>query len=134
MTPDGIRERFDLYRKWFQTFLVREFMNLPSRYQNRFLAIAEKFLKDCRRIYEEGKAIQEKEVRVIIKNVLPPDNQGETYVIQGITQGVNGLVSIHYPVSKPKPQIDSTVVHIMFSSDGETWYSSKTELITGRPL
>ena len=70
MTPDGIRERFDLYRKWFNTFLVKEFLNLPTKYQDRFIALIEMFLANCKKMYEEGKKVQEKVIQIIATKVI----------------------------------------------------------------
>ena len=75
MTPDGIRERFDLYRKWFNTFLVKEFLNLPTKYQDRFIALIEMFLANCKKMYEEGKKVQEKVIQIIATKVILPDNK-----------------------------------------------------------
>lgn len=125
MTPDGIQERFELYRKWFKTLLVKEFLNLPTKHQRKFLAIAEKFLKDCRRIHEEGKEIKEKTVKVIVSKVLPHE-------IHGIVEGSQKEIKMRLPTTKLAPKPGAKLNHIVFSIDEDVWYSSKEELITGR--
>lgn len=132
MNPDDIREKFELYRKWFKTLLVKEFLNLPARHQERFIAIADKFLKDCRRIHEEGKDIKEKTVKIVVKKVVPPDNQKEEYEVQGTVEGSQRQVTMMLPTTRPVPEPGSRLNHILFSMDEDMWYSSKEELVTGR--
>ena len=71
MIPDGIREKFDLYRKWFRTLLIKEYLNLPALYQERFLIIVQKFLDDCKKIHEESKAVKERVIEITVKRVVP---------------------------------------------------------------
>ena len=132
MTPDGIRERFELYRKWFRTFLVREFLNLPAKYQERFMALLTQFVEDCKRIKEEHKQIKEKTIKVIIERVETPDNKEEDFIAYGKHEESDDEIRLRFPVSKPRPKIGKRVRHVVYSTDESVWYSSKEELITGR--
>lgn len=132
MTPDGIRDKFDLYRKWFRTLLVKEFLNLPTKYQKRFLVILQKFVSDCKKVLEEGKKIKEKVIRITVQRIETPDNREESYIVCGITEDVNEEIRMSFPVSKPKPRVGDRLHHTIFSVDEKIWYSSKEELITGR--
>jgi hypothetical protein len=129
MTPDGIRERFDLYRKWFNTFLVKEFLNLPTKYQDRFIALIEMFLANCKKMYEEGKKVQEKVIQIIATKVILPDNKEESYVVVGKSSDSEDEIRINFPIRMPHPKIGAKLYHTVFSFDGEVWYSSKEELI-----
>lgn len=132
MTPEGIRERFDFYRKWFRSLLIKEFMNLPSRYQERFMVLLEKFTRDCKRTLQEGKSIQEKTIKLIVNKVHEPDNKEENYTISGKIEGTENYVKISFPVSKSRPEKGKKLNCTVYSIDGKIWYSSKEELITGR--
>jgi len=129
MTPEGIRERFENYRKWFKTLLVREFLNLPFTYQERFLVLLQKFIDDCRKVHEEAKHVQEKTIRIVIQEVMDPDNSAENYVIVGKIENTESVVRVLYPVSKPMPKKGKKVSCIVYSIKGDVWYSSKEELI-----
>lgn len=131
MTPDGIRERFEIYRKVFRTLLVKQFLNLPVKFQERFITLVETFLQDCKRVYNESKTIRERTIRVRIERILPPDNQTEEYVVCGKTEGVSEEIRMAFPASKPRPDIGKNLIHTMFSVDGNVWYSSKEQLLTG---
>lgn len=131
MTPEGIRERFENYRKWFRTLLVKEFMNLPLTYQERFLVLLQKFIEDCRKVHEEAKSVQEKTIRIIVQEVIGPDNFAENYVVVGKIEGTESIVRVLYPVSKPMPKQGKKVSSIVYSIKGDVWYSSKEELIQG---
>ena len=135
MTPD--KERMELYRKWFKTLLVKEFMNLPAKQQERFLILSNKFLDNCKKVHEDAKKIQEKFVHINVTEILSPDNRTENYVVVGIIQDVPPphcmmKVKIEYPSGVAKPNVGDVLSHTVYSVDGETWYSSKVELITGR--
>lgn len=132
MTPDGIRDRFDLYRRWFYTFLAKEFLNLPTKYQQRFMTILQKFTQDCNKILEEGRKIKEKQIYVTVERVLSPDNKEESYTVCGKIEDAADEVRMSFPISKPKPKTGDRLCHTIFSLDEKVWYSSKEELITGR--
>ena len=131
MNPDGIKERFDLYRKYFRTLLVKEFLNLPTKFQGRFIVLLENMLKDCRRVFEEGKNVKERLVVIQVTQVSSPDNKEEAYVVTGTSSDVEKEIRLKLPLAKPKPKIGSKLYHTVFSIDGTIWYSSKEELITG---
>jgi len=124
------KERFEFYRKWFKTLLVTEFLNLSLKQQEKFLILADKFLKDCRRVHDDAKKIMEKTIEILVTGILSPDNKAENYIVVGQTS--ESEIRIGYPSSIKKPAVGDTLTHIVFSIDGETWYSSKEELITGR--
>lgn len=132
MTPEGIRERFELYRKWFKTLLLKEFLNLPIQSQERFLILVNRFIQDCRKIHEESKSVQEKTIKIITDRVLEPDNKEENYVVCGTVEGTNTEIKISFPSSKPQPRKGKKVLSTVYSTDGKTWYSSKEELIKGK--
>jgi hypothetical protein len=130
MIPDGIKDRFELYRKWFKTLLIKEFMNLPSRFQKSFIVMIERFLDDCRKIYEEGKAVQERliELTVIDKflNTKDPDN---SLIIYCTSPELRHKVTISLTNYKTEPKVGSKIHSTIYSIDGEKWFSSKEELI-----
>ena len=128
MIPENIRERFDLYRKWFRTLLVKEFLNLPRRSQEKLIAIVEKFLQDCKRLYDEGKDLKEKTIEIKILKVSTLDNREEAYVIEGRTEGSQDIIRLQYPASK-KPNVGDKIHHTVFSMDGKVWFASKEEII-----
>jgi len=132
MTPDGIRDKFEFYRKWFRTLLMKEFLNLPTKYQDRFLVIADKFLKDCHKVCEEGKKIKEKMIKISVIEVQIPDNKEENYIVCGKSDSVHDIVRMSFPATKSHPSIGQKLTHTVFSADGEVWFSSKEELIIGR--
>ena len=131
---DGIKERFDIYRKWFKTLLIKEFLNLPVKYQENFIIIVEKFIKDCKEVHKDAKRLMEKTVQISVKKILVPDNKEENYIIVGQVNDSQEEVKISYLASIKKPNIGDVLSHVVFSTDGEMWYSSKEELITGRKL
>jgi len=128
MLPDGIKERFELYQKWFQTFLIKEFLNLPHKYQERFLNILREFTENCKKVFEENRLIKEKVINITVTDVLPPKQ--DYYTICGKAQNLKDEVRISVPLNKPKPKIGSKLCHTVFSLDEVVWYSSKEELIT----
>jgi hypothetical protein len=129
ITTGGMREKFDLYRKWFSTLLNTEFMNLPYKEQDKFLGTVKVFLDNCEKVHKEAKSIKEKTIQIKIKNIEAKDP--ETYIVTGTSLDMADL-KIKYPSSEPLPVVGSSVACIIFSVDGEVWYSSKEELITGR--
>ena len=130
MTPDGIKDRFDLYRKWFHTLLVKEFLNLPTKYQDKFIVLVEKFLSDCKRTFEEGKNVQERIIQLTVTKIILPDNKEESYVVCGKSPDSDEEIKINFPIRKPHPKTGAKLYHTVFSLDGTVWYSSKEELIT----
>ena len=130
MMPDGIKEKFEFYRKWFQTLIVKEFMNLPSKYQEQFLVISKEFIVKCEKIHGENRSIKEKVINILITDILPPDNKKETYIICGKSSELKDEVRMSMPITKQKPQVGAKLYHTVFSVDGVVWYSSKEDLIT----
>ena len=110
--------------------MVKEFMNLPSKYQEQFLIISKEFIEKCEKIYTENKNVKEKVINIVITNILPPDNKKETYIICGKSSEFKDEVRMSVPINKQKPQIGTNLYHTVFSLDGSLWYSSKEELIT----
>jgi hypothetical protein len=136
MVPDGIREKFDLYRKWFRTLLIKEYLNLPALYQGRFLIIVQKFLDDCKKINEESKAVKERVIEITVKRVVPEfleevmENK-DTYEVFGTcADGEDEEIKIVFPIKKPRPKIGAKIHHTVFSLDEIVWYSSKEELLS----
>ena len=130
MTLD--KERFELYRKWFGTLLVTEFLNLSKKQQERFIILVDKFLKDCRKVHEEAKKIMEKDIEITITKILTPDNKSESYIVVGRTSKSSEEIKLKYPFPVKRPVLGDTLTYTVYSTDGEMWYSSKEELITGR--
>ena len=130
MTLD--KERFEFYRKWLKTLLVKEFLNLNLKQQEQFLIMIAKFLKDCRKVHDDAKKIMEKIIEISVTGILSPDNKTEDYIIVGRTVESSEDIKIGYPSSIKKPSIGDILTHTVYSVDGEIWYSSKEELITGR--
>jgi len=130
LTPEGLKKQFDNYRKWFSTLLIREFLNLPIKEQNKFIIMVERFLLDCRKVYKEATQVTEKIIIIRITEIEPPDNRDEDYKIIGIIKDTEKKVEIKNPATIPLPEIGSNVTTTLFSLDKKTWYSSKQELIT----
>ena len=129
ITMDSIKEKFDLYRKWFSTLLNKEFLNLPYKEQDKFLIAVKTFLLNCERVHDEAKTIKEKQI--IIKVVRIENSSSDAYTIVGSALDFQDL-RIKQPTSIPQPEVGSSLRCIIFSIDGDMWYSSKEELITGR--
>ena len=127
-----VKERFEFYRKWFKTLLVKEFLNLDLKQQENFIIMADKFLKDCRKVHSEAQKIMEKTAIVSITEILSPDNKTEDYIVVGQTSTTIEKIKIKYPFSVKKPSIGDSITYTVYSLDGEMWYSSKEELLTGR--
>lgn len=134
MVPDGIREKFDLYRKWFRTLLIEEFLNLPTQYQERFLILVQKLLDDCKKMFEEGKAVKERVIEITVKKVVPEfleevmENK-DTFYVFGTCNEIEGEIKIVFPIKKPRPKTGDKLHHTVFSLDETVWYSSKEELL-----
>lgn len=129
MTPDGIKDRFELYRKWFKTLLIKEFLNLPSKYQDRFIAMVERFLEDCKKICGEGKSIKERIIQLTITEIIPVLNKEELFKVYCKSNELENKVLLSIYKSSPKPKLGDKMYHTVFSVNGEVWYSSKEELI-----
>jgi hypothetical protein len=127
-----MRNRFDLYRRWFNTALAKEFLNLPRKQQEDFVNLVSLFLERCKRIQEEHKTLREKVIQITVTKVFPPVNQQEEYVVEGVVDETKRTVKVSYPTCSPQPKIGEKLNVTVFSSDGDVWYSSKEELITGR--
>lgn len=130
MTPDGIREKFEYYREWLKALLIKEFFNLPTKYQENFLIMIENFLQDCKRIYIEGKEIKERPIQVKIFNIITPENGKDVYIVCAHSVELKDTINIPYPISRPKPKIGAKLNIILYSLDEQMWYSSKEELVT----
>ena len=130
MVPDGIKERFEFYRKWLKTLLVKEFLNLPSKYQDQFLVLVNEFVENCKRIKEENKNIHERVIQVTVTGVQLPNNNQENYNIFGKSPGLKDTVKMSVPITKPQPKLGARLYLTIFSLDRVVWYSQKDELIT----
>lgn len=130
MIPDGLKDRFELYRKWFKTLLIKEFMNLPTRFQERFIVMVEKFLEDCRKIHEEGKIIKERLIELTINDkFLNTKSEDEPWIIYCTSPELKHRVTISLVDYKNEPKIGSKIHSTVYSIDGTEWFSSKEELI-----
>jgi hypothetical protein len=127
MIPDGLKEQFEFYRKWFKTLLIKEFLNLPSDYQNQFIVMVKKFLEDCIKIHEEGRIIKEKLVELTIENIKPQKDASK--IIYCTSPGLNHRVIIQMLKKQPNFKIGTKLHRMVFSVDEKIWYSSKEELI-----
>jgi hypothetical protein len=138
MLPFGIKDKFDLYQKWFKTLLIKEFMNLPTKYQEKFLEMVEKFHGDCKKIHVESKIIQEKTITltvtkvVLFYNELPGGTEEKFRVYCKSSQLKDKVI---LTTKYPEPKIGDKICHTVFSLDKDgicpaVWYSSKEELIT----
>lgn len=133
MSPTGMKEKFEIYRTWFKALMMKEFINLPAKYQDRFIAIVDRFLKDCKRLRKESEEIKEKDVEITVdawhrgKDELTGHGTAKGATIVG--SGSGNKIMINLPLSWDTNR--NVVNWTVYSLDGETWYSSKTELITG---
>lgn len=132
MGIEGTKERFDHYRKWFSTFLRKEFFNQPSEEQGKLLSLINKFRDDCEKCHQEHKNIKEKVIRVLIEKIEKPDNKKEHFIVHGKIAGNNEDLKILYTASNKIPEEGSVITYTIYSLDERMWYSSKEELITGR--
>lgn len=130
MIPEIIRHKFSFYRKWFQTLLVREFMNLPYKHQENFIILADKFLQDCKKIHSEHQEIKERTVTITINDIQNTENNTilGAYLENALSKTE---VKIIAPLNS-KFKKDQKVRHILYSLDGQVWHSSKEQLLTGR--
>jgi len=129
LTASKIKERFELYRKWFNTFINKEFLNLPYDDQANFLSLIKAFLGSCERLHSEAKNIQEKAVKINVDKIVHLKNSYQ--VIGNIDDKTS--ITIDFPKEISEPEIGASFCCIIFSMDGIEWFSSKKELITGRP-
>lgn len=127
ITSDFLKNRFEFYRKWLNTLLVKEFLNLPYREQSRFMALIGKFTEDCKKVHEEAIDIKEKSVIINVEKIIKNSN----LVIGKIPESSN-KINIKYPQESTLPAIGDSICCIIYSKDEEEWFSSKEELITGR--
>jgi len=132
MIPDGIEDRFNLYKKWFKTLLIKEFLNLPTAYQKNFIVISEKFLEDCKKIHKEGKVIKEKVIKLTIYDIFPISNEipgrGTDEKFRVYCKSSELIDKVVLPMTK-EPKIGDKLCHTVYSLDGTIWYSTKEELI-----
>lgn len=129
MIPSGIKERLAHYRKWFNTLLVREFLELPYRQQEQFINTVDTFLKDCRKIHKEHENVLERSVTLEV-NCITEDDEWAYFV--GTAENVTGEIQIRYP-KHSAPRDGKRIIHMVYSLDGQDWYSSKSLLIRGTP-
>jgi hypothetical protein len=125
------KEQLENYRKWFHNLLMNEFMNFPSADQERFLAIVMKFLEDCKKVAEEGRLIKERRVQIVVESV----SENDRITVSGNidSESTHGIrVRVTLPQGCLKPKLNDKIPWTVYSLDGEIWYSSKKELITGR--
>ena len=127
ITPERIKKRFELYCRWFKTFLTTEFLNLPIKEQSDFLIMMKEFLDSCKKLHEEAKNIKERTVQIMVKEVQMSE---ENYIIGEIKE-TQKKVKINFPVSDVLPKVGDNIICTLFSIDGEMWYSLKNELIKG---
>jgi len=125
------KEQFENYHKWFNALLVNEFINLPSADQERFLAIVMKFLEDCKKVAEDGRLIKERRVQIIVESISETNRITVSGTID--SDSAHGIrVRVILPQGYSKPKLNDKIPWTVYSLDGEVWYSSKKELITGR--
>ena len=130
MIPDGIKNRFELYQKWFKTLLIEEYLNLPIKSQEKFMTLVKDFTKSCEKIHEESKVIKEREIKLTIVEILPVFNRDEKYRIYCQSSELqNKVIMPVYQVS-PEPKIGDKINCTVFSIEGDVWYSSKEELVS----
>ena len=129
MVPDGIKDRFELYRKWLKTLLIKEFMNLPTKYQERFMVLIEKFLEDCKKIHGEGKVIKERVIKLTVVETRPVYDTPISYKVYCQSSELENKVVLSYSQGNNLPKIGDKICHTVFSLDEKVWYSSKEELI-----
>ena len=119
-----MNERLNYYRKIFKTLLIKEFLNLSFKDQEKFMLIADKFVTDCKTLHKEAQEIKEK---TIIVSVLSVDSGEDSHTITGRCNG--DAIKMNIPKWMKKPIPGGTVSCPVFSNDGDIWYSSKEELI-----
>ncbi len=124
MNINKIEKRFDKYKRWFKTLLMKEFFNLPIEKQKIFISIAEEFLVDCKRIHHEANNIKEKTFQIKIERII--DISPEKYVVVGKID--RNEIKIPFPSTEKKPPMNGTITCVLYSIDEQIWYSSKTRL------
>jgi hypothetical protein len=129
MIPDGLKDQFEFYRKWFRTLLIKEFLNLPSDYQNQFIRMVKKFLEDCIKIQEEGKIVKEKLIELTIVDKFLNNHGDVPWTMYCTSPEFKHKVEIPLFKNYPELEIGTKLHRTIFSIDGKTWYSSKEELI-----
>jgi hypothetical protein len=131
ITSKRIKQKFEDYRKWFFTFLAKEFINLPLKSQDRLLIIVKKFVENCERVYEEAKNIKEKSFIINVKEIETRRRgiKANACVMIGNVLEINKEIRISLPLTQA-PGVGDNIECILFSLDEESWYSSKEALIT----
>lgn len=130
VTVNVLKEKFEYYRKWLDSLKMKEFFNLPVNDQNRCLALFEKFLEDCKKINKEAKEIIEKTVAL---RIVSTAENGKKLLIKGMIEGAENTIDMVMTKEAGKNMKEgSTINCVLFSLDGDIWFSSKEELITGR--
>ena len=131
MIPYGIKDRFELYQKWFKTLLIKEFLNLPTKYQEKFLTMGDTFLKDCKKIHQEGKeAIEEKIITLTITEVFSKGtNEKFKVYCRSSTLQDKVVLSLTFPEPKIGDKLCYVVYRLKDNLNENVWYSSKEELI-----
>jgi len=127
MVPSGVKERLAHYKKWLKALLMGEFLDLPHRQQEQFITMMDIFLKDCRKIHEESERVLERSVTLQV-NCITEDDEWAYFV--GTAENVIGEIRIRYP-QHSAPRDEKKIVHMVYSLDGQDWYSSKSLLIRG---
>ena len=128
MVSISTKEKLARYRDWFKKILIKEFLNLPYRGQEQFIALVESFLKDCRVIHEEGQDILERKISIEISKV---EYQKEATIAVCTSTDLIEPVTLRYPPQEVLEE-GKKVSHMIYSLDGKNWYSSKKALLKGR--
>lgn len=133
-TIELIKKKFEVYQYWFKSLLLKEFMNLPIKYQNKFIILVESFLKDCKDLYNEAQNIREKNIEIKIIDIIVPDEDKDYYTVIGYTKEGEREFKIIYPKENSEiiPEMGSKTICTLFSIDSIHWYSSKEDLIKGK--
>lgn len=121
-----VEKQFEFYKKWFTTLLVKDFLNLPYKDQSKFMALVDKFSRDCAQVHEEAKVIHERSIKIKVDNII---NIGDSYTVIGYIGDIQ--VPIKYVSADALPAVGSSFSCIIYSMDEENWFSSKEELIAG---
>lgn len=131
ITSKRIKRKFEDYRKWFFTFLAKEFLNLPVKSQEKLLIIVKKFVENCDKVHEEAKNIKEKTFIINVKEIetTKKNIKENICVMIGNVLEMNKEIRISLPVAQA-PEVGENVECILFSLDEDSWYSSKEALIT----
>ena len=130
MIPDGIKERMADYSKGFRDILTKEFLNLPYRQQEQFLAMVGSFMDECKKIHEESTTILE---RIVTLEEYKKIENGNWEIVYGTSKDVIGTIEIKYPKSTTPRKYPKHITFTVYSIDGKEWYSSKDLLIRSLP-